>query len=203
MRLYYSPGTCAMAAHIALLEAGVKAECVRVDLRTKLDQHGHDYTKVNPKGYVPALVLPNGQTMTEVVAILQWVADQGGGQGFLPAWGTAERYKAIEWLNYVATEVHKSFAPLFKPGVTDETKAAQTALIAKRLPLLETQVGTSGYVLGKDYSFVDAYLVVVLGWAPMVNVDLTPFPNLLGLIERVRARPAVKQAMKDEGLLPA
>jgi glutathione S-transferase len=198
LKLYFSPGSCSLASRIALLETGMNAEYVSVDLRTKLDQTGADYTKVNPKGYVPALMLPNGQTMTEGVAILQWVADQNTAKNLLPAWGTAERYKAIEWFNYVATEVHKSYSPLFRPGLSDEQKANQVGVIQKRLQLLETQVGTAGYVLGKDYSFVDTYLFVILSWSPRVGVDLEKFPNLRGFMERVRSRPAVAQALAAE-----
>lgn len=203
LKLYYSPGACSLASHISLIEAGLKAETVKVNLRTKVDETGADFTKVNPKGYVPALTLENGQTMTEGAAILQYVADKAADRKLLPAWGTAERYKAIEWLNYIATEVHKNFSPLFAPGMTDEGRGAQIGKLTKRLELVEKQLGPNGYILGNDFSVADTYLFVVVSWAAILNVDLSAFPNIQAYVARIQKRPAVVQAMTAEGLLKA
>jgi glutathione S-transferase len=201
MKLYYSPGACSMASHISLIEAGLKAETVKVDLRSKLDETGADFTKINPKGYVPALQLDNGRTMSEGVAILQYVADQAADRKLLPAWGTVERYKAIEWLNYIATEVHKSYSPLFRPGMTAEQKTAQYGVIEKRLQFIEPHLGPSGYILGPEFSVVDTYLFVILSWSAKVGMDLSAFPNVQAFVARMMKRPSVVSAMTAEGLL--
>lgn len=197
MKLYYSPGACSLATHIALREAGMNFEMVKTDLRSK-QAGGQDFLKVNPKGYVPALQLDNGQIMTEGVAILQWTADQTPSKSLLPNWGTPERYKAIEWLNFIATEVHKSFSPLWNPAASEETKTAARAVIAKRLQIVENNLQTNNFMLGAQYTVVDSYLFTIMTWAPKVNVDLTPFPKIMGFCERVKMRPAVQDALNAE-----
>lgn len=202
MKLFYSPGACSLASHIALQEAGLKFELTKVDTKTKTTDNSGDFWKVNPKGYVPALQLDSGQVMTECVAIMQWVADQVPDKNLIPAWTTAERYKAIEWLNFIATEVHKSFAPLWKPNTPDATKALAKETIAKRFDLLEDHFKTNDYMMGTHFSVVDGYLFTVMRWAGFHGIDMKPWPNMTKFFARIEARPAVKTALDAENAQP-
>lgn len=201
MKLYFSPGACSMASHIALQETGLPYEAVQVDLRSKKTAGDQDYLKINPKGYVPALELDNGQTMSEGVAILQWLADQKPEKKLIPAWGTAERYKAIEWMNYVATEIHKNFSPLYNPQIPDATREICKGNIVKRLGLIEDRLNSQAYLMGENFGVADAYLFTVLSWSPRVGVDLSGFPKTLAYLEKIKGRPSVQSAMKAEGLI--
>jgi glutathione S-transferase len=200
MKLYYSPGACSLAPHIALHEAGVKFETEKVDLAAKKTERGADYWSINPKGYVPALQLDNGEILTEVSAILQYVADRNPGAKLLPAFGSEERYRALEWIGFIATEIHKGFGPLWKPDTPDAYKAIAVETLAKRLQYVGSQLG-SQYLTGAQFTVADAYLFVVVSWSKYLKVDLTPYAGLRALLERIAARPAAQAAMKAEGLI--
>lgn len=197
MKLYFSPNACSLASHIALREAGLKFEPMKVDLRAK-KVGAEDYLKINPKGYVPALVLDNGQTMTEGVAIMQWVADQATGKNLLPAWGTPERYKAIEWMNFIATEVHKGMSPMWSADYPDALRAASKEKLARRFETVENQLKQTEYILGNQFTVCDGYMFVMLQWAPVLKLDISKFPKLMGYHEKIKARPAVQEALSVE-----
>jgi len=199
MKLYYSPGACSLSPHIVLREAGLNFDLVKVDLGSKETSEGGDYRKVNPKGYVPALTLDDGQTLTEGPAIVQWVADQRPATGLAPANGTFERYKLQEWLNFITSEVHKAMGSLFNKALPEEAKKMTKDRIATRLQWLDEQF-KSDYLTGSRFSVADAYLFVVLGWGKYVGVDLKPYPKLQAYLERIAARPKVKEALAAEGL---
>lgn len=198
MKLFYSPGACSLAPHIALREAGLKFETEKVDLAAKKTERGADYWSINPKGYVPALQLDSGEVLTEVSAVLQYIADQK--PNLLPAFGSAERYRALEWIGFISTEIHKGFSPLWKPNTPDAYKAIALENLAKRLQYVESQLG-SQYLTGANFTVADAYLFVVVSWAKYLKVDLTPYAKLRALLDRIAARPAVQAAMVAEGLI--
>jgi glutathione S-transferase len=200
MKLYFSPGACSLAAHIALREAGLKIDLEKVDLVAKKTERGADYWSINPKGYVPALQLDNGEVLTEVSAILQYVADQKPAAHLLPPAGTIERARAVEWIGFIATELHKGFGPLWKPATPDAYKPIVLETLAKRLQFVEAQLG-SQYLTGAQFTVADAYLFVIVSWAKYLKVDLTPYARLRALLDRIAARPAVHAAMAAEGLI--
>lgn len=197
MKLYYSPGACSLASHIALQEAGKPFQIEKANLRDKTTETGADFNKINPRGAVPALALDNGEVLTEGVAIMQYIADKAGAT---PAQGTLARARLHEALNFVSTEVHKTYSPFFGP-ISDEARAAQTELLNKRLSLVENKLSSQPYLTGADYSVADGYLFTVTNWSKMVGHDLSGFPHILALRDRVAARPAVQAAMKAEGLI--
>jgi glutathione S-transferase len=201
MKLYFSPGACSLSPHIALREAGLDFVAERVDLRQKVTESGADFRAVNPKGYVPALQLQDGTVLTEGPAIVQYIADQAPAAKLAPAAGTIERYKLVEWLNYISTEVHKSFSPLFNPAATDDMKQAARTAIGNRLNYVAQVLDGREFLMGSQFTVADAYLFTVLGWAGYVKLSLADWPVLQAYIERVGARPAVQQAMRDEGLI--
>lgn len=194
MILYYAPGACSLADHIALHEAGLAFERVKVDLRTHTTEDGGDFAKINPKGYVPALRLDSGDVLTENIAILSWIADQAPA---LAPRGELGRYRLLEALAFISTEIHKSFKPFFTPGAADADKAKAGEAITKRLGLLAGQLD-GGYLFGPDASVADAYLFVMLSWASRNAIAL---PGALpAYAERMKARPAVQLALRHEGL---
>ena len=202
MKLYYSPGACSLSPHIALYESGLTFEAVPAPTKTKKLPDGTDYLTINPRGYVPLLELDDGQRMTEGPAIVQYIADQAPAKHLAPANGTMARYRLQEWLNFVGTELHKGcFTLLFNPSVDAATKATARERLAGRLQWVNGQLEGKPFVLGEGFSVADGYLFVVTNWAKPMGVDLTPYPNLLALRERVAARPGVQAAMKAEGLL--
>ena len=201
MKLYFSPGACSLSPHIALLEAGLAFTTERVDLRTKLTASGVDYAAINPKGCVPALELDDGSVLTEGPAIVQYIADQAPGKQLAPAAGTVEHYKTIEWLNFIATELHKHFSPLFNPAIGDDVKTAARTMLTKRFGYVAAQLEGREYLVGERFSIADGYLFTVANWASVVRFDLTTWPALQAFQQRIAARPAVRQAMGDEGLL--
>jgi glutathione S-transferase len=201
MKLYFSPGACSLSPHIVLREAGLDFVAERVDLRTKLTESGTDFRSINPKGYVPALQLDDGAVLTEGAVLVQYLADQAPGARLMPPAGTLERYKTMEWLNYIGAEVHKSFGPLFNPAASDEVKAGARAAIANRLNYVAQALAGRDYLMGSQFTVADAYLFTVLGWAGHVNLSLADWPVLKAYLERVGARPAVQQALRDEGLI--
>lgn len=200
MKLYFSPGACSLSPHIVLLEAGLSFTSERVDLREKRTAGGEDFRAINPKGYVPALALEDGTVLTEGPAIVQYLADQAPAAGLLPAVGDVERYKAVGWLNYISTEVHKNFSPLFNPAATDEVKAYARKMLALRLAYLAEHLQGRDF-LGKGFGVADAYLFTVLGWTDVVKLSLDEWPVLQAYRGRIAARPAVQQALREEGLI--
>ena len=200
MKLYYSPGACSLAPHIALQEIGLPFTAVKVDLKAHKLEDGTDYYTINPKGYVPMLEISGAEKLTEAAVLLQYIADRKPGE-LAPVFGTMERYRLMEWLNFIATELHKQFGPLWYPTTPDATKEAQRKKLATRFETLSKTLAKQLYLTGDKFTIADAYLFTVLNWAGMLNVDLGPFPVLRDYIARVAARPKVQQAMKAEGLL--
>jgi glutathione S-transferase len=200
MKLYSSPGTCSMASNIALHEAGIPFEIAKVDKRTKRVD-GVDFITINPKGYVPALRLDDGQLLTENVAVLQYIADQKPESKLAPPAGTMERYRLQEWLSFINSEVHKAFTPLYSQEATEEMKTYARNNIIKRLTYLQGALGDKQYLMGDQFTVADAYLFTVLGWGVFVGIDIGQWPNLKSYVERIRARPHVIEAMTAEGLI--
>jgi len=201
MKLYYSTGACSLSPHIVLRELGFSFDLERVNLASKKTAGGEDYLEVNPKGYVPALVLDGGEVLTEGPAIVQYLADQAPEKQLAPAAGTMPRYHLAEWLNFISTELHKSFSPLFKPNTPEETKQAARDTIAARLHIVEKQLQGRDYLTGNQFSVADAYLFTVLCWTRPMKFDLGQWPAVQAYMQRVAARPAVHEAMKAEGLI--
>lgn len=201
MKLYFSPGACSLSPHIALREAGLDFVTERVDIGKKLTEGGVDFRTVNPKGYVPALQLKDGTVLTEGPAIVQYVADLAPASQLAPSAGTIERYKLIEWLNFISTELHKSFTPLFNPAATEDMKQAARINIANRLNYVAQALEGRDYLMGSTFTVADGYLFTVLGWTGYVKFSLADWPVLQAYSARIGARPAVQQAMRDEGLI--
>jgi glutathione S-transferase len=201
MKLYYSPGACSLSPHIVLREAGLAFDKVRADTKTKIMDGGGDYKTVNPLGYVPALQLDDGTLLTEGPAIVQYIADQVPDKRLAPANGTLERSKLQAWLNFVSTELHKGFSPLFNPNMPEEAKKIFRERLATRFAHLDKHLAGNEYLMGKAFSVADAYLFVVSNWASHVDVDLSPYGNVLAYRKRISARPAVQAALQAEGLL--
>src|SRR5689334_9379376 len=203
MKLYYSPGACSLSPHIALHEAGLTHELVKVDLRAKKTEAGADYTAINPKGQVPALELDNGELLTEGPVILQMIADTVAAKNLAPAAGSADRYRLQEWLNFITTELHKNFSPMFQPVIPDDVKAFFKDRLMGKFKYIEGKLAGRDYLMGKDFSVADGYLFVMLAWADRMNFDLSGLPNLVAYKARLAARPNVQAALKMEGLLKA
>jgi glutathione S-transferase len=200
MKLYFSPGACSLASHIALREAGIDVELVKVEGRGAKTAAGRDFAEVTTKAYVPALELNDGSVLTEGTAILPFIADQAPASGLAPAPGTMERYRLHEWLGYINSEIHKSFSPFFAPGSTDAQKEAAKALLDRRLRYAEEILAGRDFLLGDVFTVADAYLYTVLSWCRYVNIDLGTWPVLKDYHDRIAARPAVVEARKQEGL---
>lgn len=201
MKLYFSPGACSLSPHIVLREAELSSELEQVDLKTKKTKAGADFTGITPKGQVPALVLDDGQLLTEGPAIVQYLADRAPRSGLAPQAGTLERYRVQEWLNFISTELHKSFGPLFNAATPEDYKPVAKDTIAKRFAFVDQHLAKGGpYLLGAQFSVADAYLFVMTFWANYLKIDLGQWPNLKSYAERVAARPHVQQALKEEGL---
>ena len=203
MKLYYSPGACSLSPHIALLEAGLPHDLVKVDLRAKKLENGDDFLAVNPKGQVPALALDSGELVTEGPVIIQMIADRAKDKNLAPARDSAERYKLLEWLNFITTELHKNFSPLFQPAIPDDVKTFFKDRLTAKFKYIDGQLAGRDYLLGKQFSVADGYLFVMLSWADRVKLDLSGFSNLTAYKTRVAARPKVQEALQKEGLLKA
>jgi glutathione S-transferase len=201
MKLYYSPGACSLSPHIVLREAGLPFTLVMASTKTHKLADGTDYYTVNPKGYVPLLELDDGQRLAEGPAIVQYIADKVPDKKLVAPWGTMERYRQIEWLTFIGTEIHKSFSPLFAPDTPAETKAAASARILSRLEWVNQQLEGKQYLMGDSFSVPDAYLFTVTNWAKFVNLDISSLTHLGAFMGRVAARPAVQEALKAEGLI--
>jgi glutathione S-transferase len=201
MKLYYSPGACSMAPHIVAREAGHTLELEKVDIPAKKTESGGDFWQINPKGYVPALMLDDGQVLTEVGVICQYLADLKPESGLVPKFGTMERYRQMEALNFSAAEIHKQIGALFNPKMTPEMKEVQLGVIERRFNALEKILEGKQYVMGDKFSAADAYLFTVLNWTKPLDVDISKWPNIKAFRSRVAERPKVQETMKAEGLL--
>lgn len=203
MKLYYSPGACSLSPHIVLKEAGLSFNLVKVDVRAKTLDDGSDYLKVNPKGQVPALSFDNGDMLTEGSVIVQMIADKVPEKNLAPANGTIDRYKLQEWLNFIGTELHKSFGPLFQPALSDDTKQFFKDRILGKFKYIDGALAGKDYLMGKQFTVPDAYLFTMLAWADRMKIELSGFTNLMAYKARVAARPKVQEALSAEGLLKA
>ncbi len=201
MKLYFSQGACSLSPNIVAHEAGIPITLERIDMKAKKTAGGADFMVINPKGYVPALELDDGQLLTEGPAIVQYLADQKPESGLVPKAGTIERYRVQEMLGYINSEIHKAYSPLFRDTTPAETREAQTAQLKMRYALLDERLAKQPYLFGDAFSVADAYLFTVTRWAAFVKLDLSAFPNVLAFQERVAARPAVQAAMKAESPL--
>jgi glutathione S-transferase len=200
MKLYFAPGACSLSPHIVSRELGIPLELQKVNTKDKSMEGGGDYRTINPKGYVPALELGDGQVLTEGPAIVQYLADQKPESGLAPKAGTLERYRLQEWLNFITSEIHKSFSPLFKPNTPDDYKKIARENIGARFEWLDRQLDGREYLMGA-FTIADAYLFTVVNWSGFVGLDLAKYPNLAAYQKRVAARPKVREAMTAEGLL--
>ena len=201
MKLYYSPGACSLSPHIALCEAGLPYELLRVDLMQKTTEDERDYLIVNPFGYVPTLELDNGEILLEGPAIIQYIADQVPDKGLAPPNGSLDRYRLQQWLNFISTELHKGIGALYNPALPDGAREMFIGLVSKRLNVLAPMLENKLFLMGDDFTVADGYLFTVLGWCPHLDFDLSPWPALGAFLGRVAARPAVQQALGEEGLL--
>jgi glutathione S-transferase len=203
MKLYYSPGACSLSPHIALKEAGIPFDLIKVDLKAKKLEDGSDYNTVNPKGQVPALGLDNGDLLTEGAVIVQMIADTAPQKNLAPANGSSERYKLQEWLNFIASELHKSFSPMFQPALSDDTKAFFKNRLEGKFKYIDRALAGRDYLMGSQFTVPDAYLFTMLAWADRMGLDISGLPNLVAYKARVAARPKVQEALAAEGLLKA
>jgi glutathione S-transferase len=201
MKLYYLKGACSLASYISLCETGLEFETAAIDRQTRRTSDGQDFDQINPKGYAPALRLDDGEVLTENVAVLQYIADQAPAAKLAPPAGTLPRYRLIEWLAFINSEVHKSVSPLFNPGASDDVKSFARNNLVRRLDWLDKEWGTRQFLLGEQFTVADAYLFVVFGWLPRLGLGHSKWPGLQAFHERVRARPAVQRALKGEGLI--
>lgn len=204
MKLYYSPGACSLASHITVNELGLPAEVIAIERNNKPPE----FARLNPKGYIPFLVTDGGEPLSEGVAILQYLADQRPEKNMIPRAGTWERYKAIENLNFIATEIHKGFGPLWaaqsmvkEAGAQDELKQSAIKKLGTRFDLLAEQLKGKKFLMGDTFTVCDAYLFTILSWTRFHKVDMSKWPSLMGYVEGIQMRPAVQAAMKTEGLL--
>ena len=201
MKLYYAPGACSLSPHIVAREAGIELALEKVDLGTKKTESGGDYLAVNPKGYVPALELDDGGILTEGPAIVQYLADRKPESGLAPPHGTMERYRLMEALAFIGSEIHKGYGPFFDPRLSAEARAERVAYMQKRFGLVERMLDGKPFLLGERFTAADAYLFVMVNWKDFLNVDLSAFTNVLAFHGRVAERPAVQAALRAEGLL--
>ncbi|HEY2189085.1 MAG TPA: glutathione transferase GstA [Caldimonas sp.] len=201
MKLYYSPGACSLSPHIVLREAGLAFTPVLASTKTHKLEDGTDYYTINPKGYVPVLELDNGERLSEGPAIVQYIADQAPGKHLAPANGTMARYRLQEWLNFITSEIHKTYSPLFNPATPEDYKTTAKNKLNERYRWVDSQLEGKSYLMGDTFSVADAYLFAITNWAKFVSLDLAPYKNVGAYMTRVAGRPAVQEAMKAEGLL--
>jgi glutathione S-transferase len=201
MKLYYAPGACSLAPHIVAREAGIPLNLEKVDLRARTTASGRAFAEINPKGYVPAIEVRDGEVMTEVSALIQYLADQAPQAGLMPAVGTAERYQVLEWIGFVSTEIHKGFGPLWNPASPEEVKRAAKDKLFQRFAYIDQRLAGQSYLTGERFTVADAYLFTVTNWTNFHGLSLTEYPNLAAFMSRVAARPKVQEALEAEGLL--
>lgn len=200
MKLYYAPAACSLAAHIALRETDSSFDLEKVDLLKHKTASGEDYYRINPKGYVPALKLDNGEPLTEVGTVLQYLADQKPESGLAPKAGTMERYRLMEWINFISSEIHKGFGPLFHDDTPEATQETAKEQLAKRFDYVESRLGKHAWLTADAFTIADIYLFTVTNWSNFHNIDLSKWPKLKDFMARVADRPKVREAMKAEGL---
>lgn len=200
MKLYYAPGTCALSPHIVLHEAGLPFEGTLTNIRSHQLADGSDYYAVNPKGSVPVLEFDNGERLTEGPAIVQWIADQVPDKQLAPAAGSMPRYRLAEWLNFISTEIHKAYSPLFNPNMPQEAKQAFTDKLLERYKYVDDKLAGKDYLMGSQFSVADAYLYTVTRWATPMKIDLSKFAHLAAFMQRMEGRPAVQKALQEQGL---
>ena len=198
MKLFYSPGACSLAPHILLRETGTPFTLAKVDLGQHRTQEGGNYYELNPKGQVPLLALDDGTTLSEGPVIAQYIAEQAGRQDLLPAAGSLARYKVLEWQNYITSELHKSFSPLFDPRIDAATKALFVQQLGKKYAWINSRLEGQAYLTGDTFTIADAYLFVITGWAPNLGVDLSPLANVQAYLDRIARRDSVKAALAAE-----
>jgi len=203
MKLYYAPGACSLSPHIALKEAGIPFDLVKVDLKAKKTEDGNDYLTLNPKGQVPAVGMDNGDLLTEGAVIVQMIADKVPGKNLVPQAGTVERYRAQEWLNFVGSELHKNFSPLFNPAIPDDVKQFFKDRITGKFTYINGALAGKDYLMGSHFTVPDGYLFAMLRWAEGQKIDIAGLENLVAYKGRVAARPMVQEALKAEGLMKA
>ena len=201
MKLYYWPGACSLSPHIVSREAGIDLQLAQLDRAERKTADGTVLSNVNPKNQVPVLELDDGQKLTEGPVIVQYLADQKPASGLVPPPGTMERYRVLEWLNFITSELHKSFGPLFRPTTPDDFKATLRDMLGQRFDWIDKQLAGKQYLMGDKFTVPDAYLFTVLRWSPRVGIDLGKWKNISAYLDRVGARPKVQEAMKVEGLL--
>ena len=200
MKLYYMPGACSLAPHIVANEAGIALDLVKVDGKTKKTEADQDFLATNPNGYVPTLVLDDGQTLTEAQIVVQYLADRKPGTGLMPPAGEMARYRAQQWLAFISSELHKSFSPFFRPGTPEETKTANREHLGRRLSYVDAQLAGNSYLTGDTFTAADAYLWTVLGWSKFAGIDLAAYANIQKFMGTVASRPAVVRSLQEEGL---
>jgi len=203
MKLYYAPGACSLSPHIALSEAGLPYELVKVDLRAKKLENGDDFWKVNPKGQVPALALDSGELITEGPVIVQRIADSAPAKNLAPSRDSAERYKLQEWLAYINGELHKNIGPMFNPMLSDDAKAVFKDRATGKFKYVDGQLAGREYLVGNHFTVADGYMFVMLRWADAMKFDLSGLNNLNAYKDRIAARPKVQEALVKEGLMKA
>ncbi|WP_085676032.1 MULTISPECIES: glutathione transferase GstA [unclassified Pseudomonas] len=201
MKLFYTPGACSLSPHIVLNELDLPYTAEKVDLKTHTTASGADFYSVNAKGYVPALQLDNGEVLTEGPAIIQYLAEQKPQANLLPAAGSLERARVQEWLNFIGTELHKTLGALFNASISAEAKSKTLDTFGKRLGFVEKALQGKDYLTGKAFSVADAYLFTIVNWAPMLGIDLSPWPTVTQFQQRVASRPAVHKTLQAEGLI--
>ena len=201
MKLYLKPGACSLSPHIVLQELGLAHETETVDLAKKVTASGANFLDINPKGYVPALMLDDGTLLTEGPAIVQYLADLHPEAKLAPPNGSLARYQLQSWLTYIGTELHKNFTPFFNPAASAEMKTQAGAMLQRRFALVESELASKSYLMGEDFTVADAYLFTVTSWAKFIHFDLSAFPQLQAFQTRMAARPAVQRALKAEGLI--
>ncbi|MDD5578435.1 MAG: glutathione transferase GstA [Methylobacter sp.] len=201
MKLYYSPGACSLSPHIVAKEAELPLELIKVDLQGKHTATGEDFRKINPNGYVPVLILDNGNKLIEGPAIVQYLADLAPDKKLVPQAGSFDRYKLQQWLNFISTEIHKGFSALFKPATPEAAKQQAIETLTARFETVSEHLLTQEFLLGEHFSVADAYLFVTLRWSPYLKFDLSRWPRLIRYVDKISERPAVQKAMQEEGLI--
>jgi glutathione S-transferase len=201
MKLYFAPGACSLSPHIVLREAGMKFDLEQVNNQEKKTKSGVDYWTVNGKGQVPVLEFDGGERLTEGPAIVQWIADQNPNAGLIPPCGKPERYRVLEWLNFITSELHKVYGPLFRPTTPDAYKDISKQNLTKRIEWVDQQLAGKQFLMGDTFTVADAYLFTILRWSDRVKLDISSFKNVAAFMARVQARPKVQEAMKAEGLI--
>ncbi|WP_230532712.1 glutathione transferase GstA [Microvirga roseola] len=203
MKLFYYPGACSLAPHIVAREADLSLTLERVDLANRTTETGANFAAINPKGYVPALGLPDGSVLTEVSALLQYLADSQQRTDLAPAHGTMERYRLLEWLGFISTEIHKGFGPFWNPATPDAVKTAAKERLVSRFAYLDGTLGKQSFLMGETFTVADAYLFTVMNWANFHQIDISPFKHLSAFQNRIASRPKVQAALEAEGLTKA